>query len=84
MKERDQCTSIFHFADRPEVPYEVDFRRHSFPEKLVFRKCYVFGFFWRVILDVSKDIFASLQSFWLGTVTENDERVLTKLSVQLD
>ena len=23
-KKEDQCTSIFHFADRPEVPYEVD------------------------------------------------------------
>ena len=32
-KKEDQCTSIFHFADRPEVPYEVDFWRKSFPEK---------------------------------------------------
>ena len=24
-KKEDQCTSIFHFADRPELPYEVDF-----------------------------------------------------------
>ena len=23
-KKEDQCTSIFHFADRPELPYEVD------------------------------------------------------------
>ena len=29
-KKEDQCTSIFHFADRPEVPYEVDFRRKIF------------------------------------------------------
>ena len=25
MKERGYCTSIFHFADRPELPCEVDF-----------------------------------------------------------
>ena len=25
LKKEDQCTSIFHFADRPELPYEVDF-----------------------------------------------------------
>ena len=25
LKKDDQCTSIFHFADRPELPYEVDF-----------------------------------------------------------
>ena len=24
-KKEDQCTSIFHFADQPELPYEVDF-----------------------------------------------------------
>ena len=24
-KKEDQCTSILHFADRPELPYEVDF-----------------------------------------------------------
>ena len=35
-KKEDQCTSIFHFADRPEVPYEVDFRRKSFLQKTVF------------------------------------------------
>ena len=32
-KTEDQCTSIFHFADRPELPYEVDFRRNRFPKK---------------------------------------------------
>ena len=46
MKERRQCTSIFHFADRPEVPYEVDFWRNSFTDKTVFKKI-VFGrWFW--------------------------------------
>ena len=24
-KKEDQRTSIFHFVDRPELPYEVDF-----------------------------------------------------------
>ena len=24
-RKEDQRTSIFHFADRPELPYEVDF-----------------------------------------------------------
>ena len=37
-KKEDQCTSIFHFADRPEVPYEVDFWRNSFPQKNGFQK----------------------------------------------
>ena len=32
-KKEDQCTSIFHFADRPEVPYEVDFWRNSFSKQ---------------------------------------------------
>ena len=32
-KKEDQRTSILHFADRPELPYEVDFRRKSFPTK---------------------------------------------------
>ena len=32
-KKEDQCTNIFHFADRPELTYEVDFRRNSFPNK---------------------------------------------------
>ena len=32
-KKEDQCTSIFNFADRPEVPYEVDFWRNSCPTK---------------------------------------------------
>ena len=56
MKE-DQCTSIFHFADRPEVPYEVDFRRNSFPTQ---NGIQTNRRFWMVILDVSKKIFASL------------------------
>ena len=36
-KKEDQCTSIFHFADRPEVPYEVDLGRNSFPTKIGFQ-----------------------------------------------
>ena len=56
-KKEDQCTSIFHFADRPEVPYEVDFWRNSFPQKNGFQKI---RRFWRVILDVSNEIVASL------------------------
>ena len=45
-KKEDQCTSIFHFADRPEVPYEVDFWRKSFPTtKSVFGNVCVFGRF---------------------------------------
>ena len=46
-KKEDQCTSIFHFADRPEVPYEVDFWRNSFQQKTAFGKFDVFGrWFW--------------------------------------
>ena len=56
-KKEDQCTSIFHFADRPEVPYEVDFWRNSFPKEIGFQKMWSFR---RVILDVSKEIFASM------------------------
>ena len=44
-KKEDQCTSIFHFADRPEVPYEVDFWRNRFAQTSVFRKKCVFFFF---------------------------------------
>ena len=57
------------------------FEEIVFQQKTVFRNV---GAFWRLTLDVSKEIFASVQSFWLGAVTENDERVLTKLSAQLD
>ena len=45
-KKEDQCTSIFHFADRPEVPYEVDFRRKSFANKKRFPENVVFLGFW--------------------------------------
>ena len=38
MKEEDQCTSIFHFADRPELPYEVDFEEIVFPKQIGLRK----------------------------------------------
>ena len=44
----------------------------------------VFGLFGRVMLGVFEGISPSLSAFWLGTVTENDERVLTKTSVQSD
>ena len=37
-KTEDQCTSIFHFADRPELPYEVDKRRNRFPTIIGFQK----------------------------------------------
>ena len=37
-KIEDQCASLFHFADRPELPYEVDFRRNRFPAKIGFQK----------------------------------------------
>ena len=57
-KKEDQCTSIFHFVDRPELPYEVDFWRNSFPKKQNgFHKMWRF---WKVMLDVSKEISASL------------------------
>ena len=41
-KIEDQCASIFHFADRPELPYEVDFWRNRFAQNIGFRKS------WRV------------------------------------
>ena len=41
-KKEDQCTSISHFADRPELPYEVDFRRNRFPTKISFQKIWRF------------------------------------------
>ena len=37
-KTEDQCTSIFHFADRPELPYEVDFSRNRFARNIGFQK----------------------------------------------
>ena len=37
-KTEDQCTSILHFADRPEVPYEVDFWQKTFSTKIGFHK----------------------------------------------
>ena len=53
-------------------------------QKMVFRKIDVFWLCWRVVLGVSEKISVSLQGFWLGTVAEDDERVLIKLSVQSD
>ena len=46
-KTEDRCTSIFHFADRPELPYEVDFWRNRFPTIIGFQKIWRF----RVFLD---------------------------------
>ena len=55
-KKEDQCTSIFHFADRPELPYEVDFWRKSFPIKIGFRKIVRFcAFLECVFLCFSRD-----------------------------
>ena len=31
----DQQKSIFHFADRPDVPYKVDLWRKRFPREIV-------------------------------------------------
>ena len=49
-KKEDQCTSIFHFADRPELPYEVDFWRNSFQKnrvsEIVTFLDFVGGWFW--------------------------------------
>ena len=50
-KLEDQCTSIFHFADRPELPYDVDFWRKSFPTENRFSEILTFldffgGWFW--------------------------------------
>ena len=41
-KKEDQRTSIFHFADRPELPYEVDFWRNRFAQNIDFQKCWRF------------------------------------------
>ena len=61
-KKEDQCTSIFHFADRPELPYEVDFWRNSFPTKR-FSENFAFndfvggwfGAFPKIFLRICKD-----------------------------
>ena len=45
-KKEDQCTSIFHFADRPELPYEDDFWRNRFPTKIGFQKIWRLLSFW--------------------------------------
>ena len=48
-KKEDQCTSIFHFADRPELPHEVDFSRNRFARNIGFQKrCRFFcgGWLW--------------------------------------
>ena len=47
-KKEDQCTVIFPLADRPEVPYEVDFWRKSFPATNRFSENLLLGdFLWR-------------------------------------
>ena len=47
-KKDYQCTSIFHFADRPELPYEVDFWRNSCPsQNICSEKLTFFGFLGR-------------------------------------
>ena len=81
-KKEDQCTSIFHFADRPELPYEVDFWRNRFAQNIGFQICWRFWNLLRVVLGVFEEISMSLYGFWLGTVTENDEMVLIQLVVQ--
>ena len=57
-KKEDQCTSIFHFADRPEVPYEVGFWRTSFPKERFWENLSFFDFldgdFGRVLRDFCK------------------------------
>ena len=44
-KKEDQCTSIVHFVDRPELPYEVDFSRNRFARNIGFQKSWRFWFF---------------------------------------
>ena len=41
-KKDDHCTSIFHFADRPEVPYEVHFWRNRFAQNIGVQKSWRF------------------------------------------
>ena len=62
-KKEDQCASIFHFRDRPELPYEVDFRRNIFPQKrfpenLTF--IILLELFRKVVLGVSEEILMDL------------------------
>ena len=58
--------------------------KKEFPKKSVFRTVDVFGVCWKVILGVSEEISVSLQAFWLGAVTGNDERGSFKLSAEVD
>ena len=58
--------------------------KSGFFKKSVLGRLDVFGLFWRVISGVSEEILISLQGFWLGTVTKNDETGSIKPSVQSD
>ena len=60
MEKEDQCTSIFHFADRPELPYQVDFWRKSFPIQIGVRKMWRFWDLFDVVLGVSEEILMDL------------------------
>ena len=75
-------------ADRPELPYEVDFRRNRFPTTNRFSENVTFlvfwGFVWRVVFGVFEKILMDLSSFWLGILTENVARGSIKHSVQSD
>ena len=46
-KKEDQCTSIFHFVNRPELPHEVDFSRNRFARNIGFQQSWSFLFWGR-------------------------------------
>ena len=58
-KKDDQYTVILLFADRPELPYEVDFWRNRFAQNIGCQTSFRF-YFWNVILGVSEEISESL------------------------
>ena len=72
-KKDDQCTSIFHFADRPELPYEVDFSRNRFPTKIGFQKMCRFLYLRGAFLEGGFERFRRYFDEFVGIVARNPD-----------